>query len=145
MSNHDREGSHPSNQDDDLARVWREASDEQPPSHLDTAIIAAALKAVPDRDEQPVAAPARVQPWSWLLQWQPLAAAAGIAGLAFVLVQMLPREHGVSPSMERTESPAGPAAAAPRANGSLETAATDNSPLPSADKARARPEPSVVP
>ena len=104
MSNHDREDLRPSNRDEELARAWREASDEQPPSNLDTAIIAAARKAVPDRDEQPKAAPVRVQPRNWLLQWQPLAVAATVAGLAFVLVQMLPREHDVAPSMQRTES-----------------------------------------
>jgi hypothetical protein len=102
MSNHDREGSHPSNRDAALEHAWREASDEQPPSHLDAAIIAAARKAVPNRAEQPNTAPVRVQSRNWLAKWQPLAAAATVAGLAFVLVQMLPREHDLAPSTHET-------------------------------------------
>ena len=105
MSNHDRESPPPSNRDADLARAWREASDEQPPSHLDAAIIAAARKSVPDLGEQPNAAPVRLQSRNWLLQWQPLAAAAGVVGLAFVLVQMLPRDatyDGQVPSTDKS-------------------------------------------
>ena len=105
MSNHDREGSRPSNGDADLARAWRNASDEQPPSHLDAAIIAAARKSVPDRSAHPTATPGRVQSRSWLLRWQPLAAAATVAGLAFVLVQMLPRDatdHGQRPVADKS-------------------------------------------
>ncbi len=145
MSNHDREGSLPPSRDDDLARAWREASDEQPSSQLDAAIIAAARKAVADGGGQPMAAPARVRPWNWLLQWQPLAAAATVAGLAFVLVQMLPREHDVAPSMRRTESTPVPAPVESQPRRSSVPAATDSSPLPSADKALARPEQVVVP
>ena len=115
MSNHDRESPRPSNRDADLARAWRDASDEQPPSHLDAAIIAAARKSIPVQAEQPNAAPVRVQSRNWLLQWQPLAAVAGVMGLAFVLVQMLPRD------------------------------ATDNSQLPSADRKVAPPERVAVP
>ena len=80
MSNHDREGSHPSNSDAALERAWRETSDEQPPAHLDAAIIAAARKSVPDRGEQPITAPVHVQSRSWLTQWQPLAAAVAATG-----------------------------------------------------------------
>ena len=115
MSNHDREGPRPSTRDDDLVRAWREASDEQPPSHLDAAIIAAARKSVPDLGEQPNTAPVRVQSRNRLLYWQPLAAAATVAGLAFVLVQMLPRD------------------------------ATESRQVPSADKSVTRPERLVVP
>jgi hypothetical protein len=115
MSNHDREGSRPSNRDAALERAWREASDEQPPSDVDAAIIAAARRSVPDHDEQQNRAPARVQSQNWFMRWQPLAAAAAVAGLAFVLVQMLPRE------------------------------ATDNRSLPSADKAVAKPERAIIP
>jgi hypothetical protein len=105
MSNHDREGSRPSNRDADLERAWRDASDEQPPSHLDAAIIAAARKSVPDLGEQPNAAPVRVQSRNWHLHWQPLAVAATVAGLAFVLVQMLPRDATYNrqvPSADKT-------------------------------------------
>ena len=115
MSNHDREGSRPSRSDADLARAWHEASDEQPPAHLDAAIIAAARKSVPEHGEQPNAARGRAHSRNWLMQWQPLAAAATVAGLAFVLVQMLPRD------------------------------ATDDSQLPSADRKVAPPERVAVP
>lgn len=115
MSNHDREGSRPFNRDAALERAWRDSSNEQPPAHLDAAIIAAARKCVPDRGAQPTSAPARVQSRNWLPYWQPLAAAATVAGLAFVLVQMLPRD------------------------------ATDNWQVPSADKTVTRPERVVVP
>ena len=115
MSNHDREGPRPSHRDPDLARAWHEASDEQPPAHLDAAIIAAARKSVPDRGEPAQTAPVRVPRRNWLLQWQPLAAAATVAGLAFVLIQMLPRD------------------------------ATDNRQAPGADKTVARPGRVVVP
>jgi hypothetical protein len=143
MSNHDREGSLPPGRDDVLARAWREASDEQPSSQLDTAIIAAARKAVVDGGGQSNAAPARVRPWNWLLQWQPLAAAATVAGLAFVLVQLLPRDHDFESSVQRTESVPVPAESQPRS--SSVPAVTDASPLPSAAKALTRPEQAVVP
>jgi len=145
MSNHDREGSPPSNRDADLARAWHEASDEQPPSHLDAAIIAAARKSAPIHGAQPNAVPVRVQSRNWLLQWQPLAAAATVAGLALVLVQMLPREHDLAPSMQRTESAPIPTSVESQPRSSAVPAATDNSPLSSSDKALARPEPVVGP
>lgn len=67
-------------EDDDfdtaIDREWRKASREEPPQHVDAAILAAA----------------RVRrPWS--ATWQPLAAAAAVAGLAFLLVQLLPSER----------------------------------------------------
>jgi len=145
MSNHDREGSRPTHRDPDLARVWHEASDEQPPAHLDAAIIAAARKSVPGRGEPSQTAPVRVQRRNWLLQWQPLAAAATVAGLAFVLIQMLPREHDFAPSMQRKEAAPVPAAATPQASSSSVPAATDNSQAPGADTSVARPERVGVP
>ena len=143
MSNHDREGSHPSNRDAALERAWRETSDEQPPAHLDAAIIAAARKSVPDRGEQPITAPVHVQSRSWLTQWQPLAAAAAVAGLAFVLLQTLPREHDLAPSMQRKESAPVPASAKPQASAAQET--TDNRQAPSADGTVGLHEPAAVP
>jgi len=145
MSNHDREGSRPSRSDADLARAWREASDEQPPLHLDAAIIAAARKSVPVQGDQPNAAPVRVQSRNWLLQWQPLAAAAAIAGLAFVLVQVLPRERDFAPSMQQTKSAPIPAPVESPPRSTSVPAAMDNSPLANTDKAVAQPEPDVVP
>lgn len=76
--------------------AWRRASDEAPPTRVDDAILAAARAAV--RAEPPVRlVPQRA---SWWIRWQPLAAAAGVVGLAFVLVQLMPRE-------ETTRSPEG--------------------------------------
>ncbi len=95
------------------------------------------------RGEQPNAAPVRVRSRTWLRQWQPLAAAATVAGLAFVLVQMLPREHDFESSVQRTESLPAPVESQPRS--SSVPAATDPSPSSSAAKALARPEQVVVP
>ena len=145
MSNHDGKGWGPSNRDDDLAGAWREASDEQPPSHLDDAIIAAARKSIPVHGERPNAAPVRVQSRNWLLQWQPLAAAAAIAGLAFVLVQVLPRERDFAPSMQQTKSAPIPAPVESPPRSTSVPAAMDNSPLANTEKAVAQPEPDVVP
>lgn len=105
MSNHEREGLRSPNSDAALDRAWRQASDEQPPSRLDAAIIAAARRAVEDRHEPANVVRSSPQSRSWLTRWQPLAAAAAVAGLAFVLVQSLPRERDVAPSI-RMEQPA---------------------------------------
>jgi hypothetical protein len=131
MSNHDREGLRPSNRDAALEHAWREASDEQPPAHLDAAIIAAARQSVPNRAEQPNTAPVRVPSRNWLTRWQPLAAAATVAGLAFVLVQMLPHGHDLAPSLQRKESAPVPASAKPQTSSAHET--TDNRQAPGAD------------
>lgn len=132
MSNHDRHGSRPANGDAALERAWRDASDEQPPSHLDAAIIAAARKSVPEDRVQPTTAPARVRSRNWLTRWQPLAAAATVAGLAFVLVQMLPREHALAPSMQYEESAPVPAPAGPQPQSSSARGATDYGQTPGA-------------
>jgi hypothetical protein len=92
MSKHEHQGSPASNGDTALKRTWREASDELPPAHVDAAIIAASRKAVADRGEPKNTVTGRAPARAWLTRWQPLAAAATVAGLAFVLVQMLPRE-----------------------------------------------------
>ncbi|MGB7903923.1 MAG: hypothetical protein WCF43_04470 [Steroidobacteraceae bacterium] len=124
MSNHDRLGSRPAKGDAELERAWRDASDEQPPSHLDAAIIAAARKSVSEGGKQPTTAPARARSRNWLTRWQPLAAAATVAGLAFVLVQMLPREHSGRPSMQYEESAPAPASAEPQPQSSSARGAT---------------------
>ena len=103
MSNHERESSRTPNRDAALDRAWQQASDEQPSSRLDAAIIAAARRAVDDRHEPANVVRASPQSRSWLTRWQPLAAAAAVAGLAFVLVQSLPRERDVAPSMRMEE------------------------------------------
>jgi len=94
MSNHDRE----EKRDATLDRAWRQASDEQPPAQLDAAIIASARKAVQDRDDAAKVTRTGRRSRNWLTGWQPLAAAAGVAGLAFVLVQSLPRDGEVAPA-----------------------------------------------
>ena len=145
MSNHDREGSHPSNRDDDLERAWREASDEQPPAHLDAAIVAAARKSVAVGGEQPKAAPARVRPgtgccsgshWprrprlrGWHSSWCRCCRASTIA-----------RRRCSGRSRLRLRPPPSRCR-----TGHRRPAATDHSQLPSADKALARPERVVVP
>jgi hypothetical protein len=72
---------------------WRKASREEPPPHVDAAILAAA------RTRR-----------SRFAAWQPLAAAAAVAGLAFLLVHLLPRERDVGQPilMEPAPPPAAP-------------------------------------
>jgi hypothetical protein len=85
-----------------IARAWRAESRDEPSAQLDAAILAAA-RAEANR-VRPVQArhPSR----HWWVHWQPLAAAAGVAGLAFIVVQMLPRDQAPAtmPSFE-TEPP----------------------------------------
>ena len=94
-----------------IDRAWRAASRDEPSASVDEAIVAAARAAVRGA-ARPPAAPERR--W-WWTGWQPLAAAAGVVGLAFVLVQQIPRDEGArtAPEIEiaRQESTATPAAA----------------------------------
>jgi hypothetical protein len=114
MSNHDREG--PQSPDKDgvedgsLTNAWRQASHEQPPTALDAAIIAAARKSVQDRGATTRTVSANPRPRIRWMQWQPLAAAATVAGLAFILVQLMPRDREVAPSTRMDESVRGQAA-----------------------------------
>lgn len=64
--------------DESIDRAWRDGSDEQPPARVDAAILAEARK-----------------PRSRFSTWQPLAAAAAVACLAFLLVQLMPRDRSV--------------------------------------------------
>jgi hypothetical protein len=78
-------------------------SNESPPTHLDAAILVAA------RAEAARGAPCRPDERAgrrWWTRWQPLAAAAGVGGLAFVLVQMIPRDDVTRPptANETTEA-----------------------------------------
>lgn len=79
--------------------AWRSVSREEPPARLDDAILATAREAVltdpPGRADRPRAA--------WWQRWQPLAAAAGVAGLALVLAQRLPTD---APSERAAPAPA---------------------------------------
>lgn len=89
--------------------AWRHASSDEPPAHVDDTILAAA------RAEVRAVAQTRsaLQRQSWWTRWQPLAAAAGVAGLAFVLVQMVPREEAARVPAATPGPPAMPAASAP--------------------------------
>lgn len=77
--------------------AWRAASVEEPAARVDAAILAAARAAVRDSTS------ARPSPASdpWWRRWQPLATAAAVTGLAFVLLQSLPREEPIpAPSVK---------------------------------------------
>ncbi len=112
-SNHDRERPGSAGEDAAVARAWRQASDEQPPARLDAGILAAAHRAVQDEEAGAKTVPLHPRARRRWMQWQPLAAAATVAGLAFVLVQTLPGEREVAPPI-RIEAPA-PAPAPPPA------------------------------
>jgi hypothetical protein len=111
MSNHGREESRAGDRGSALDRAWQQASDEQPSPQLDAAILAAARIAI--HEDAGHDAPVRTPPRSgnWMTRWQPLAAAAAVAGLAFVLVQSLPREPAVVPSLRVEPSAPDPAPA----------------------------------
>jgi hypothetical protein len=109
MSKSDREDLREVGQDAALERAWRDGSTEQPSARVDAAILAAAHKAAADRNRIPAATPARVAPRQRWSQWAPLAAAAAVAGLAFTLVQTLPRDPEQAPTSAAQES--APAAA----------------------------------
>lgn len=104
-SNHDREQAGSAGDDTDVVRAWRQASDEQPPARLDAEILAAGRRSVEAEDLGMSSLPVRRQARSRWMQWQSLAAAATVAGLAFVLVQSLPREREVATPI-RPEAPA---------------------------------------
>jgi len=80
-------------------QAWRVAATDEPSARLDATILAAA-RAATARAKSASRAPATRH---WWTNWQPLAAAAGVAGLAFTIVQMLPREADVpaTPSAEQ--------------------------------------------
>jgi len=102
---HDREQAGSTGEDPALARAWHKASDEQPPARLDATILAAARRSVQAQDPGATTRPVSLRRRSRWMKWQPLAAAATVAGLAFVLVQTLPREREVAPPI-RIQVPA---------------------------------------
>jgi hypothetical protein len=73
--------------------AWRQGAREQPPAEVDAVILAAARAAVRSDAQERKAARAPRRSASW----QPLAAAAGVIGLSFLLVQLLPRERAAPP------------------------------------------------
>lgn len=126
MSNVRRDDERPG--DPAVDQAWRTVATDEPSAHLDATILAAARAATIRKKSAPTP-PATRHRWT---HWQPLAAAAGVAGLAFTIVQLLPRDAAVpaKPSAsteqaieralpERTESPppqnAAPAPAPPPA------------------------------
>lgn len=111
-SKHDREQPGSAREDAAVTRAWRQASDEQPPARLDAEILAAARESVQKADAGAKTLPFRPGARSRWMQWQPLAAAATVAGLAFVLAQTLPRDREVA-SPIRIDAPASAPAPAP--------------------------------
>ncbi len=111
MSNHDRDTLRSPDRDAALDRAWQQASDEQPPPQLDAAIIAAARKAIQDRGERAQVSQSSPRSRVWPAWLQPLTAAAAVAGLAFILVQSLPRDRDVAPSIRMDEPAIGRATA----------------------------------
>ncbi len=128
-SKHDREQPGSAGEDAAVARAWPQASDEQPPSRLDAEILAAARQSVQKEDAGAKTLLVRPRARSRWSQWQPLAAAATVAGLAFVLVQTLPRDREVAPPI-RIEAPASAPAPAPAAEAALETRSSAPAPAP---------------
>ena len=154
MSSQDRNGSVPSDGDDALERAWREASTERPPASVDAAVLAAARLSVPKREVTSQVGGGRPRSKPWLARWQPVLAAAAVAGLALVLVPMLPRDHGSAPTMQRQESTAAPTVeSAPRSSpmpeGSVLTRPATQPPAEIVTERRERavpaPPPSPVP
>ncbi len=163
MSNHEHRDPQDPGEESALRRAWHQASDELPPPELDAAIIAAARKPVKELGAGTQTARDTTRSRNWLMPWQPLAAAATVAGLAFILLQVMPRERDVEPSIRREESAPGPvtprpitteppatgrAAAAPsaaeaaaagqKASGQLADRPIDGAPAGSADAAAGR-------
>jgi hypothetical protein len=118
--------------DASLEGAWHRGSTEQPSARVDAAILAAAHHALAAGNDRPAAAPARAlarQRWS---RWAPMAAAAAVAGLAFTLVQILPREPGRTRTLDVREAPA-PAAqesTVPTAQETATPAAPEVAPTP---------------
>jgi len=104
--------------DDAVDQAWREASTEGPSARIDAAILEAARAEVA-RKPAAKAAPISRGRRDWWTRWQPLAAAATVAGFAFILVQTIPRDREVAPpiaiEMSRQQAPTGTPSAAPSA------------------------------
>ena len=127
--------------------AWRSVSRDEPPARLDATILAAA-RAETRRPAPEPGVPARR---AWWTHWQPLAAAAGVAGLAFVLVQMIPRDEPLRsrPAVERapeTGSPVAPPSSGPPAPGDgLAAEASKAAPATAPTRTAAEPAPAPAP
>ena len=127
--------------------AWRSVSRDEPPARLDATILAAA-RAETRRPAPEPGVPARR---AWWTHWQPLAAAAGVAGLAFVLVQMIPRDEPLRsrPAVERAsdaDSPVAPPSSGPPAPGDgLAAEASKAAPATAPTRTAAEPAPAPAP
>jgi hypothetical protein len=101
--------------DPGLDRAWHSASSEEPPPHVDAAILAAARSPRPR-----------------LHAWQPLAAVATVAALAFLLVQLLPRERTVEAPITVETAPARPPSPGAREQAKASAEAVARSAVPAA-------------
>lgn len=105
--------------DEAVDQAWRAASGEEPGPRLDAAILAAAraeaerVGGVASGRHGKAARPAPPRVRDWWTSWQPLAAVATVAGLAFILVQTIPRDRDVAPpiTVERVQPEASQAPA----------------------------------
>ena len=98
----ERNSSDPRARDDAaLGHAWHEVSREEPPSNVDARILAAARASVG------TGRTADTGSSRWWTRWQPMLAAAAVAGLAFVLVPMT----SAPPPAERATESTAPAAA----------------------------------
>lgn len=120
--------------------AWRAAVRDEPPARIDATILTAARAAA--ASARPAPKQRAMRPW-WV-HWQPLAAAAGVAGLAFSIVQMLPRdpERRATPAVEAVESSRD--AASPTAGGTAPSAASKVVPPPAPVQIQ-RPAPDPAP
>jgi len=110
-----------------LQRAWRDVSREASPTSTDARILATARAAVTADSKRDVAAP-KGRRWRVLQRWQPLLAAAAVAGLAFVLVPMTlspppPAERATAP--EAAPETANPATSSSSAESTESSASTD--------------------
>ena len=101
-----------------IDRAWHRVSNEAPAPHVDAAILAAARS------------PARR-----VRVWQPYAAAAAVAGLAFVLVQLMPVREP-APALEAPRAEPSTAKAAPARQAPTQHPADEAAPARDALEAR---------
>ncbi len=132
-----RAGRDESPRDDRIDRAWRATSAEVPSDRADAAIVAAARSALADKDPAAKRHPT-VQPW-WS-RWAPLAAAAGVAGLAFVLLQSLPRDVPQPRSAPTDNAPG----MEPTAPGLSDTVVSSRPPAPAAESTATLPPPAAL-
>jgi len=134
-----------------LDAAWRAHSTETPPPAIDTAILAAAHRAVKSGPEKIGPGREATRPWRW---WTPLAAAAVIGVIAIGVLQLLPQEPDATKavvsdapaSLAAKQSPepaASPAASvasqAPTVNGAPVAASLEERTAPAAPAPAASP------